>query len=123
MAQKKPAVEIDRDDDFFCLHSDLCKTLAQPKRQKILYALHEHEMNVGELAEATGISQANLSQHLAILRSKGVLVTRRNGKFIAYKVANPKIMKAFDLITEAMEEIFKSQTRAVASPGSSRKQR
>lgn len=116
MAKKKPVIEIDKDDAFFCLHSDLCKTLAQPKRQKILYALHEHEMTVSELVEATGISQANLSQHLAILRSKGVLNTRRNGKFISYKVANPKIIKAFDLITEAMEEILKSQTLAVTSP-------
>lgn len=121
MAKKKPVVKIDKDDTFFCLHSDLCKTLAQPKRQKILYALHEREMTVSELAMATGIFQANLSQHLAILRSKGVLNTRRNGKFISYKVANPKIIKAFDLITEAMEEILKTQTQAVTSPGDARR--
>jgi len=121
LAKKKPALEIDRDDAFFCLHSDLCKTLAQPKRQKILYALHERELTVSQLVDATGISQANLSQHLAILRSKGVLNTRRNGKFVSYQVANPKIIKAFDLITEAMEEILKSQTRVVGSPGEPRR--
>lgn len=92
------------DKQFYCLHSELCKTLANPKRQEILDILRETERNVNELVELTGIPQANLSQHLAILRTKGVLASSRHGANVFYRIANPKIMKAFDLITEVMQE-------------------
>ncbi|MEL7668556.1 MAG: metalloregulator ArsR/SmtB family transcription factor [Actinomycetota bacterium] len=92
--------------EFFCLHSDLCKTLASPKRQMILSALRDGESAVNEIQERTGIPQATLSQHLAILRSAGVVRTRREGNRIFYAITNPKIIQAFDLITEVMQEII-----------------
>ncbi len=92
------------DKAFYCLHSELCKTLANPKRQEILDILRNGEKTVNELVEMTGIPQANLSQHLAILRTKGVLANRRQGANVYYGVANFKIIQAFDLITEVMQE-------------------
>ncbi len=92
--------------EFFCLHSDLCKTLANAKRQMILSALRDGESTVTEIQEHTGIPQATLSQHLAILRSAGVVRTRREGNRIFYAITNPKIIQAFDLITEVMQEII-----------------
>ncbi len=92
------------DEEFYCLHSDLCKTLANQKRQMILGSLRDHEMTVSEIQEHTGIPQATLSQHLSILRSHGVVHTRRSGNFIYYAISNPKIIQAFDLITEVMLE-------------------
>ncbi|MHB1136577.1 MAG: ArsR/SmtB family transcription factor [Coriobacteriia bacterium] len=92
--------------EFFCLHSDLCKTLANAKRQMILNALREGESTVTEIQERTSIPQATLSQHLAILRSAGVVRTRREGNHIFYVITNPKIIQAFDLITEVMQEII-----------------
>lgn len=92
--------------EFFCLHSDLCKTLANAKRQMILSALRDGESTVTEIQERTGIPQATLSQHLAILRSSGVVRTRREGNRIFYAITNPKIIQAFDLITEVMQEII-----------------
>jgi len=97
------------DADFFCLHSELCKTLANEKRQMIIDTLRDREMTVTQLIEATGITQANLSQHLAILRGKGVVRTRREGTHVFYSIANPKILAAFDLISEAMAEAFGEQ--------------
>ena len=67
------------DADFYCMHSELCKTLANDKRQMILGALRDDELSVGQLVERTGIPQANLSQHLSIMRSHGVVSTRRDG--------------------------------------------
>ena len=71
-------------NNFYFLHSDVCKTLANPKRQEILDSLRQKEMTVNELVEKTGISQANLSQHLAILRSKGIVGSRRDGVNVYY---------------------------------------
>ncbi len=92
------------DKAFYCLHSELCKTLANPKRQEILDILRDGEKTVNDLVGLTGIPQANLSQHLAILRTKGVLVNRRQGANVFYGIANQKIVQAFDLITEVMQE-------------------
>ncbi len=92
------------DAAFFCAHSDLCKTLANDKRQMILYALRDGELSVNDLVARTGISQPNLSQHLARMRAVGAVNTRRNGAHIYYEIANPKLIQAFDLITEVLEE-------------------
>lgn len=105
------------DENFYCLHSEVCKTLANPKRQMILDSLRDGEVSVSEIASRTGIPQATLSQHLSILRSRGVVRTRRAGANIYYTIANPKILIAFDLITEVMRESLEEQSRSAAAPG------
>lgn len=100
-------------NQFYFLHSDVCKTLANPKRQEILDNLRRKEMTVNELVEKTGISQANLSQHLAILRSKGIVGSRRDGVNVFYSISNTKIIKAFDLISEVLQESVKSQDETI----------
>ena len=92
------------DAQFYCMHSELCKTLANDKRQMILGALRDEELSVGQLVDRTGIPQANLSQHLSIMRSHGVVHTRRDGTRVFYSISNPKLIQAFDLITEVMQE-------------------
>jgi ArsR family transcriptional regulator len=105
------------DREFFCMHSDLCKTLANEKRQMILGALRDGELSVGELAERTGIPQANLSQHLATMRAKGVVRTRREGSHVYYAIANPKLIQAFDLITEVLRESMDERSRTAGADG------
>ena len=99
--------------EFYRLHSELCKTLSHPKRQEILDTLRKREMSVSELAEKTHISQANLSQHLAILRTKGMAKARREGVNVYYSVSNTKIILAFDLISEVLREALASQTKTI----------
>jgi DNA-binding transcriptional ArsR family regulator len=106
------------DRDFFCMHSDLCKTLANDKRQMILGALRDTELSVTELAERTGIPQANLSQHLATMRARSVVLARREGTHVFYRIANVKLIQAFDLITEVMRESMDERLRAAAADGS-----
>lgn len=99
------------DTDFFCMHSELCKTLANDKRQMILGALRDGELTVTALSERTGIAQSNLSQHLATMRAHDVVVVRREGSHAYYSIANPKLIKAFDLITEVMQESMEARAR------------
>src|SRR5689334_17578050 len=101
------------DRDFYCMHSELCKTLANDKRQMILGALRDGELSVGELSEKTGIPQANLSQHLATMRAHSVVRTRRDGARVFYAIANPKLIQAFDLITDVMREAMEERNRTV----------
>lgn len=102
------------DESFYCLHSEVCKTLANPKRQMILESLRDGEVSVSDIAARTCIPQATLSQHLSILRSRGVVRSRRAGANIFYTIANPKILIAFDLITEVMRESLVEQSRSAA---------
>ena len=99
--------------DFYHIHSDVCKTLSNPQRQEILDNLRQKELTVTELVEKTGISQANLSQHLAILRTKGIVSDRREGINVYYSISNHKIIKAFDLISEVLQEALSSQSKTI----------
>ena len=92
------------DKRVFQLHAELCKTLANPIRLEILSMLRDGKKSVSELAALTGVRQATVSQHLAVLRQKGVVSTKREGINVYYDVANPKITKACDIIREVLFE-------------------
>ncbi len=100
--------------NFYSLHADICKTIANSNRQAIIDALRDKELTVSELIKKTGISQANLSQHLAILRTKGVVNSRREGNNIFYSIANIKILQAYDLISEVLRENFNIKNKEIS---------
>ena len=86
------------------LHADVCKTLGNPIRIEIINTLRNKELPYGGLLSALKIKKANLSQHLAVMRSKGIVKTRRNGVNIYYRIANPKVIKACDIMREVLLE-------------------
>ena len=86
------------------LHAEMCRVFTSPKRLEILHLLRDRELPVSELTKLVKIRQANLSQHLGILREKGIVKTRRAGTTIFYSLSNPKITKAFDIIREMLFE-------------------
>lgn len=92
------------DKRVFQLHAELCKTLANPIRLEILSLLRDGKKSVSELAALTGVRQATVSQHLAVLRQRGVVSTKREGINVYYDVANPKITKACEIIREVLFE-------------------
>ena len=92
------------DSQLYELHASICQTLANPKRLEVIDRLRDGEQSVSELAEAMKISQANLSQHLAVMRQKGIVATRREGLNVYYRLSNPKIIKACDLIRQVLLE-------------------
>ena len=92
------------DKAIFEMQAEICKTLTNPKRIEILNALKNEEKTVTELVAALGVSKANVSQHLAVMRHKGILATRRVGVNIYYRVANPKVIDACTLMKEVLFE-------------------
>lgn len=94
----------EEDKRIFDLHARICRTLAHPKRLEILNLVRDGELSVSELAEGMGLSLANVSQHLAILRDKGVVMTRREGVNVYYRVADSRIIQACDLMREVLFE-------------------
>ena len=89
---------------LYKIHADICKVFSNPTRLEILNLLRNKELSVTELIEKTKLSQANISQHLSIMKSKGIVTSNREGKNIYYKLTNPRIIKAFDIIREVLSE-------------------
>jgi DNA-binding transcriptional ArsR family regulator/YHS domain-containing protein len=87
---------------IFELHAQLLKALAHPRRLEIIQLLRNQELNVSEIYEMLDLPQANISQHLMIMRDAGVGGTKRDGKQIIYHVAHPKILEASDALREVL---------------------
>jgi len=98
-------------ENFYNLHADLCKAIFNPKRLAIIDALRKNRMNVNDLSEKLKTSQSNISQHLAILKSKGLVVSVSEGSNTYYSISNPKLLKAFDLVSEIIKDKFKSDSK------------
>ncbi len=90
-------------DEITILQADVLKTLASPRRLEIIHILAQGPLEVGRLAEATGASQPNVSQHLAVLRSAGIVEPEREGREVRYRVADPDVMIACDLMRGVLE--------------------
>jgi len=90
--------------ELYRVHADMCKVFSHPTRLEILNALREDEMSVSNLAGRLKIAIGNLSQHLNMMKQRRVLVSRKDGNVVYYRLANPKMLKAFDLIREILFE-------------------
>ena len=86
------------------LHARVCKAIADGKRLQIINELRDGPRTVGELVAALGVSQANASQHLAILRDRGIVAARRSGANVHYSLTSMKVVEAVDLLYEFMRE-------------------
>ncbi|MCL4475949.1 MAG: metalloregulator ArsR/SmtB family transcription factor [Nitrospirae bacterium] len=98
-----------KDKTLYELQSEVCKTLASPKRIEILNALKDGEKTVSELVEILGVPKANVSQHLAVMRHKGILKSRREGINMYYSVSNRKVIEACILMKEVLVEQMKEK--------------
>ena len=78
------------------------KAMAHPLRLKILCTLGGQEVSVQEIVELVGTSQSNISQHLAILRDKGILNSRKDANRVYYKVGDERTLR----LIEMMREVF-----------------
>jgi DNA-binding transcriptional ArsR family regulator len=101
----------DTDTSIFEMQADACLALANHKRLQILNLLKDGEMSVTRLTEEMGINKANLSQHLAILRQKNILETRRQGTTIYYRISNPKITEACMIMRSVLIEMLKEKVK------------
>ena len=78
----------------------LLKALANERRLMILCQLTDGEASVGAIQPHVGLSQSALSQHLAVLREEGIVVTRREGQTIWYRIADPAALKVISTLAE-----------------------
>lgn len=92
------------------MHASICSVLGNPKRLEIIDILRGEEKSVNELSSLMEIPQANLSQHLSVMKQKGILEARRDGVNIYYSIANPKVIKAFEIMREVLlEQLSKNE--------------
>lgn len=78
------------------------KAIAHPLRLKVLCVLAGSELSVQEIVDYVGTSQSNISQHLAILRDKGVLATRKDANRVFYRIGDPRTLK----LVSMMRDVF-----------------
>lgn len=78
---------------------DALKALGHPVRLRIMQALQAGERNVGEIETATGIGQPGLSQQLAVLRSAGLVDTRKDAKLVFYRIEAKNIASLIDALS------------------------
>jgi ArsR family transcriptional regulator len=105
--------------------ADFFQALAHPTRIAIVEQLRDGELSAGALMERLGVEQANVSQHLAVLRAKNILINRKTGNQVFYTVRDPLIIDVLDVMRryfhthmnevlatlKAMEKVDKAEKR------------
>jgi ArsR family transcriptional regulator len=90
-------------DEITFLQAETLKTLASPRRLEILHVLARGPIEVGRLAATIGASQPNVSQHLGVLRAAGIVEAAREGREVRYRVTDPDVMVACDIMRSVLE--------------------
>jgi DNA-binding transcriptional ArsR family regulator len=91
------------------------RVLAEPARLRILNALMEGERSVSELVDETGLNQANVSKHLALLRSSDFVERRKEGLFAYYRIADPSVGVLCEIMCGRLEEQAEEQSALLAT--------
>jgi len=95
----------------------ICKAFAHSARLRILDRLGNGELAASDLQEQLGLSKTNISQHMALLKSAGVLSTRREGKQIYCSLAMPEVKQACQLIRKVLENQISESNRLIEKSG------
>ena len=102
-------------ESIFDLQAHLCQTMGNATRLKMLHSLRARPKRVSEIVQETGLAQAKVSQHLAVLRAYGIVAAERRGKDVIYRIANPKIVRVCDLMREVLMEEAAKRSELVQS--------
>ena len=94
-----PTILITKEDDIERAALSM-KAMAHPLRLKILCTLGDQEVSVQEIVELVGTSQSNISQHLAILRDKGILCSRKDANRVFYKVGDARTLRLISMMRD-----------------------
>jgi len=106
-ATRGNAIELFADDADIERASRSLKAMSHPLRLKILCTLGDEEVSVQDIVEHVGTSQSNISQHLAILRDKGILASRKDANRVYYRVGDSRTLQLIGM----MREVFCHQGR------------
>jgi DNA-binding transcriptional ArsR family regulator len=86
------------------LTQSMCRALNDPKRLAILYALADGPLTVSEICDAIDAPQANTSQHLAVLRERGLIEPDRQGNNVYYSLRHARVIDAIDILRAIMSD-------------------
>jgi DNA-binding transcriptional ArsR family regulator len=89
------------------LQAKLFRGFSDPSRLSILEALGDGPLNVSEIVEATGLTQSNVSNHLACLRDCGLLVAEQRGRFVYYELSDERVRQLLRLADELLADVAK----------------
>lgn len=98
--QEGPPLDLFADDDDIERASRSLKAMSHPLRLKILCTLGDQEVSVQEIVDYVGTSQSNISQHLAILRDKGILASRKDANRVFYRVSDSRTLQLIGMMRE-----------------------
>ncbi len=90
-------------DELLELKANVLKTLGQPTRLKILELLRNGERCVCEIFPAIKEEQSNVSRHLALMKSVGILTSRKQGQMVHYRVRDPQVFKLLDSVSALLK--------------------
>ncbi|OGG03136.1 MAG: hypothetical protein A3F83_09465 [Candidatus Glassbacteria bacterium RIFCSPLOWO2_12_FULL_58_11] len=93
-------------NDLFNLQADFCSIFQNAIRLKILWNLKSQEKSVSELCAALGVSMSNVSQHLRIMKDRRILISRKEGQRIYYRITNEKFIQGPSLVREGIVEVY-----------------
>ena len=96
------------------LQAEILRAMSHPARLQILQLLRNGERCVCEIEPALGLRQPNVSQHLAILRSAGLVVSRRDGLRVLYRATDPVVFQIMDLVTEVLRRQGSATAEVIA---------
>lgn len=102
-------------EEGYQLRTGYFKALAYPTRVKIIDFLKKGQRSVGEISWQLKIKQANISQHLTILRKAGIVTERREGRIVYYHIKNSRVFEVLQLIDHIMQRGSKERTKALRS--------
>ena len=105
------AAKLERADALRRFKAGVFQVLGHPTRIHIVEILRKGEVSVGALLEEIGVEPANLSQHLTVLRSKGLVVNRKNGNQVLYALRDPMLVGVLD----TMKRYFQADLQAAMS--------
>lgn len=99
------------------MQARICHVLSSPRRLEVLYALRDNEVSAGDLARMLGTSQANVSQHLALMRQHGIVTARKEGQTMYYRLVSREILGACDAVRRVLLEQLTRQQELLQPAG------
>jgi DNA-binding transcriptional ArsR family regulator len=109
MPSRGPQNDSDLSKALYERHAEMCKVFSNPTRLMILNVLRDAEMTVAAVAEKLGITMGTVSPHLLMMKRQHVLASRKQGNQVFYRLANARMLKAFDLIREVLYEQMRQE--------------
>ena len=100
--------------DQLALVAERFKVLAEPARLQLLQALMQEERSVGELADLTGLTQANVSKHLQLLLAQELVARRKEGLFVYYRIADESVFQLCELVCSRLKAATQERQRRLA---------